>query len=91
MATEPIRRKIYETKVLTAKGGSYINVSDGVERLRRESFAFHTELSVSYNLIERTFYEHEKCNLQTVEFLQVIDPWYAIRKNSSFKELIKVK
>ncbi|XP_037910845.1 uncharacterized protein LOC119651354 isoform X2 [Hermetia illucens] len=89
MATEPIRRKIYETKVLTAKGGSYINVSDGVERLRRESFAFHTELSVSYNLIERTFYEHEKCNLQTVEFLQVIDPWYAIRKNSSFKELIK--
>ena len=37
-----------------------------------------------------TFLEHEKCGLQEIQFLQVIDPFYAIQKNSTYKELFKI-
>ena len=48
------------------------------------------ELGVGYKLISETFYEDEKCGLQEIQYLQVIDPWYAIKKNSSYRELFKV-
>lgn len=47
------------------------------------------EYSVGYQLISETFYEDEKCGLQAIEFYQMTEPWYAIQKNSSYKELLK--
>lgn len=49
------------------------------------------EASPGYKLVEDTFYEHEKCGLTEIDFLNVIDPWYAISKKSPYKEIIKVK
>lgn len=49
------------------------------------------EASPGYKLVEDTFYEHEKCGLTEIDFLNVIDPWYAISKNSPYKEILKVK
>ena len=52
-------------------------------------FAFHMELGIGYKLMSETFYEDEKCGLREIKFLQVTNPWYAIRKNSSYLELFK--
>lgn len=41
-------------------------------------FAFHMEVSTGYKLIEETFYEHEKCGLKKIDFLNLIDPWFVI-------------
>lgn len=54
-------------------------------------FAFHMEVSGGYKLIEETFYEHEKCGLKEIDYLNLIDPWFVIQKNSPYKEPIKVK
>lgn len=47
------------------------------------------EPGVGYKIIGETFYEVEKCGLQEIKYLEVISPWYAIQKNSSYKELLK--
>lgn len=54
-------------------------------------FAFHMEVSPGYKIIEETFYEHEKCGLKEIDYLNLDNPWFGIPKNSPFKEIFKVK
>ncbi|KAJ6643760.1 Ionotropic receptor 75a [Pseudolycoriella hygida] len=89
-ATEPVRKKIYEQKVRNKDGSeNFMNLETGIENVRKGLFAFHTESGVGYKIIGETFYEDEKCGLREIKYLDVIDPWYAIQKNSSYMELFK--
>ena len=49
------------------------------------------EVSPGYKLMEETFYEHEKCGITEIDFINMIDPWLAIAKNSPYKEILKAK
>ncbi|XP_055679896.1 probable glutamate receptor [Lutzomyia longipalpis] len=90
-ATEPVRKALYEKKIAPrGKKDKFIEKNLGVAKMREGLFAFHVEVSGAYKLVEETFYEHEKCGLMEIKFLQVIDPWYAIRKHSPYKEMVKV-
>lgn len=90
-ASERVRAAIYENKIKLKDGGeNFYNLSDGVQRIRNGLFAFHMELGVGYKILLETFQEDEKCGLQEIQYLQVIDPFYAIQKNSSYKEIFKV-
>uniref|UniRef100_A0A182X3P9 Uncharacterized protein n=1 Tax=Anopheles quadriannulatus TaxID=34691 RepID=A0A182X3P9_ANOQN len=62
----------------------------GVELIRQGHYAFHVERGVGYKLISETFQEEEKCGLQEVEYLKVIEPYYAVQKNSSFREPVRI-
>lgn len=53
-------------------------------------FAFHMESALGYKLMSETFYEDEKCGLKEIAYLQVTNPWYAVKKNSSYMELFKI-
>lgn len=53
-------------------------------------FAFHMEVGVGYKIVSELFQEDEKCGLQEIQYLQVVDPFYAIQKNSPYKELFKI-
>lgn len=48
------------------------------------------EGGIGYKIMSETYFEHEKCGLIEVAYLQVTEPWYAIKKNSSYKEIFKV-
>lgn len=48
------------------------------------------EIALGYKLISETFFEDEKCGLREIAYLQVTDPWYAIRKDSAYKEILKI-
>lgn len=65
-------------------------MAEGVKYLREGLFAFHMELGAGYKIVSETFLEDEKCGLQEIQYLQVIDPWYAIQKNFSYKEHLKI-
>lgn len=55
-------------------------------------FAFFVEIGSGYDRIEKTFYEHEKCALREIAYFNYFkNPWYAIKKRSSLKEMLKVK
>lgn len=49
------------------------------------------ESSSIYQEVEQTFLEHEKCGLISIDFLNMIEQWVAIRKRLSYKEMMKVK
>ncbi|XP_066246802.1 uncharacterized protein [Euwallacea similis] len=90
-ASEHIRKAIYEKKVSPpGKPANFFPVEKGIQRMRQGLFAFHVETGVGYKLVGETFKEDEKCGLQEIQYLQVIDPWLAIQKNSSYKEHLKV-
>lgn len=89
--TEPIRKKIYETKIVPPnKPANWANASYGVSRMRKRMYAFHMELGTGYKHVINTFYEHEKCGLIEITYLRMTDPWQAIPKYSPFKEIFKV-
>lgn len=48
------------------------------------------ETGVGYKVVGEVFHENEKCGLQEIQYLQVIDPWLAVQKNSSYKEMFKI-
>ncbi|XP_053687023.1 ionotropic receptor 75a-like [Sabethes cyaneus] len=90
-ATEPTRQAIYERKIRQPDGSeNFVPLEQGIDRIRRGLYAFHVEQGVGYKVISETYQEDEKCGLQEIQYLQVIDPYYAIQKNSSFKEHVKI-
>lgn len=43
-----------------------------------------------YREIEETFYEEEKCGLKEMRYLEIMEPYQAVQKNSPIKEMTKV-
>lgn len=55
-------------------------------------FVFFVELGSGYDRIEKTFYEHEKCGLNEINYFDYSKPpWLAIKKRSSLKEMLKIR
>lgn len=59
--------------------------------IRNSSFAFFAESGSIFREIEGTFYEGEKCSLNMIEYLEIIEPYQGLRKNSPFKEIMKTR
>lgn len=53
--------------------------------------AFIMEESRIYQIMEDTFFEHEKCELTEIEYLDFIAPFFAIKKGSPYREIFRVK
>ncbi|XP_053674252.1 glutamate receptor 1-like [Anopheles nili] len=89
--TEPIRKALYERKMRNKDGTeNFIPLAQGIELVRQGHYAFHVEVGVCYKLISETFQEEEKCGLQELEYFKVIEPYYAVQKNSSFRESVRI-
>ncbi|CAG9829190.1 unnamed protein product [Diabrotica balteata] len=90
-ADEPTRKAIYQQKV-APKGQkpNFFTKEEGIARVQKEFFGFHIELSTGYKVIADTFNENEKCSLKEIEFIKLLEPWLSIKKNSAYKEVIKV-
>jgi hypothetical protein len=41
--------------------------------------------------MEDTFFEHEKCALTEIEYLEFVAPYLSIKKRSPYKEILRVK
>ncbi|XP_011705910.1 PREDICTED: uncharacterized protein LOC105461121, partial [Wasmannia auropunctata] len=90
---DPIRKAIVEQKV-EPKGHkpNWMNLEEGVRRMRSEPFAFHGIRSSIYHIIQRTYEEEEKCGLTEIDFMDVVIvryPIFAIQKQSPYLEIIK--
>ncbi|XP_050094061.1 uncharacterized protein LOC126576799 [Anopheles aquasalis] len=90
-ATDPVRKALYERKIRNKDGTeNFVTLAHGIELMRKGLYALHVELGVCYRLISDTFQEEEKCGLQEVEYIKVIDPYYAVQKNTSFREPVRI-
>lgn len=48
------------------------------------------ETGVGYKFVGKYFKEGEKCGLREIQYLQVIDPWLAVKKDTQYKEMFKI-
>lgn len=91
-AETPLGKKIYDEKIVPAgKKDHFIKVEDGMDKVRKGLHAFLAEDTKSYYVIEKTYFEHEKCELVNIEHLRISDPYLVIKKRSPLKEILKVK
>nr|QJX74376.1 ionotropic receptor 3 [Ceracris kiangsu] len=90
-ADDPVRRALYRQKVAPPGGEPrFMTLEEGVRRMRTEPFAFHSELSPTWQLVQETFREEDKCGLQAIPFLQLMHPYIAVQKNTCYKEMFKI-
>ncbi|RZC33568.1 glutamate receptor 2, partial [Asbolus verrucosus] len=90
-AQEPVRKAIYQQKV-APKGQkpNFMTAEEGMKRVQQGFFAFHVELNTGYKIVSDIFQENEKCGLMEVEYVNLIEPWLSTRKNSAYKEVMKI-
>lgn len=89
---EPIRQQITRKKIEPPNQPQhYYNMSYGIQRVRLEFFAYHTEMGIGYKHIQNTFLEHEKCSLKTIEYFRMGMAHIPIPKHVPYKEMMKIK
>ncbi|XP_011502004.1 PREDICTED: glutamate receptor ionotropic, kainate 2-like [Ceratosolen solmsi marchali] len=89
---DPVRRAIFEERIEprgTHKTNWYA-IEDGIERIRHGQFAFHVELGCAYKIIQETFAEDEKCGFHEIDYFNVFDPHFIVRRRSPYLELLRV-
>lgn len=84
----PFQKKVIREKI--DKKNRFIKDSEGVAKIRKGLNAFFGTTSI-YRIIEDTFYEHEKCYLVDVEFVNYGYPYLAFKRNSPYREILRVK
>lgn len=93
-ADHPLHQKVYQDKLAKPFAGrrdAFMPEDEGVALIRKGMFAFFSERSGVFMAIEKTFLEHEKCGLVDIDYVKLADPFLAFKKNSPYKELIRVK
>lgn len=86
-----MRKEIYERKILNKdKTDNFFTLEKGVAKMRHELFAFFFECGSGYKVVSDTFTENEKCGITEIKYLQNVDAYNCMQKNSTFKEFIKV-
>ncbi|XP_076222964.1 glutamate receptor U1-like isoform X2 [Nomia melanderi] len=85
---DPVRKAIVEEKI-QPKGhkGNWMSLEEGMRRMRTELFAIHAEVGSAYKLMQETFLEDEKCGIEQIDLLNVIDPLMVMQKHSPYREI----
>lgn len=68
----------------------FLPVDVGAERVREGLFAFHADSNLVFRYMLENFQEDEKCNLQTIRYLQPLDGYISIAKDSPYLEHVKI-
>ncbi|KAG8034284.1 hypothetical protein G9C98_001368 [Cotesia typhae] len=86
---DPIRREFRE-RFVTNKSSVWLTMENGIERVRKGLFAFHVDTAAGYQLMQETYDEDEKCGLQEIDYMGVLDPMLVIKRRSPYREIFKV-
>lgn len=68
---------------------NWIQMKEGVMRIRNEPFAFHGFTSRIYGTMQAKYHEEEKCGLTEIDFFNVVMPHLVLPKKSPYLEIIK--
>ncbi|XP_062542162.1 uncharacterized protein LOC134210155 [Armigeres subalbatus] len=89
--TEPVRRALYEKKLLLKNGSMNIySVKDGIAKIREGLFAYHVYTSTAYQRVSETYDEVEKCYLRELVFFANSKGYLPMKMNYTFREHINV-
>nr|XP_018900090.1 PREDICTED: glutamate receptor 1-like [Bemisia tabaci] len=78
---------IPEIGVKVEKTGGYLNVEEGMEVVRGSLYAFETEASRGYYLIDKTYTQAEICSVGEIS-MPTVESFIALKYQSPFKQPI---
>lgn len=87
-------RRFVKRKIETKKNfqSLWYSANEGINKMRYKSgFVFIFETSTGYNLIEKLYDPHEICDLNEILFRSDTLLATHLHKNSSYKEIVRLK
>lgn len=67
----------------------FLPPQEGMERVKKGGFAYHTVLEIGYSYVGRHFSEREICELTEVHLVRPTLLSMCVNSNSSFVEMLK--
>lgn len=58
--------------------------------MRNEFFAFFIERDKGYKIVSDTYLEEEKCGFKEIQYFSYSNPYFTIKKHSSYKEIFRI-
>nr|AXY83435.1 putative ionotropic receptor 5 [Conopomorpha sinensis] len=86
----PVHRALWLKKGLPQGDKFFSTVEEGIRRVREGMYAFHVEQTAGFDEVQRTFLEHEKCNLGYFSYVSFPMPHLGVSKVSQYKELLRI-
>ncbi|XP_062698788.1 uncharacterized protein LOC134284201 [Aedes albopictus] len=86
---DPIAVELYHKKILNGED-NFLNVTEGIARVKRGGYAFHCETAYVYPLIVQAFTDTEICDLQEMLLHPLRPLHFPLRKGSEFKEMFRI-
>ncbi|XP_063385688.1 glutamate receptor ionotropic, kainate 2-like [Cydia fagiglandana] len=89
-SSDPVRNDIAR-RVNSDKGPkAFYGLTEGVEKIRKSLFAFHSVVEPVYRQIDKTFQEKEKCDLMELDYIGYAAFHVPGSKKSPYLELLRV-
>lgn len=86
-----MEKEIYEKGIVNKDGSTnFYPLAEGVKKVQQKLFAFHMETPVGYRVVSKLYDESEKCDLREVSFADIAFPYATCRKNSPYKEALRI-
>ncbi|XP_055903391.1 ionotropic receptor 75a-like [Eupeodes corollae] len=93
ISTNPGVKKLVQKKVAgrwAPNSGLWQHAKDGIFKVRDGGYAYHSEASTSYYMVEKYYEQHELCDLNEVKLRTESTLNIMMAKNSSYKELVRL-
>ncbi|CAH1738065.1 unnamed protein product [Aphis gossypii] len=84
-------KKIYFEKMKPQGAKAFTSPEIGVERVRNEFHSYLGEITLAYDIIAKTWQEHEKCSLSETEVYKIPLLTLYVVKKSGYKDVFKQK
>lgn len=84
---------MYKTKIYLSKEKKayYYGQEEGIAKVRRGGFAYHTEATTAYSIIEKTFSPIEICELEELRMIKPFMLSVMTKKRSEYKKLLQIR
>lgn len=89
--SDPWVQKLNSSKIFTSGRPNYYSPEEGLAKVKKGEFAYHTEITTAYPIISRTFETDPICDLAQIEFIDPASVGFMAPKNSQYRQLFLVR
>ncbi|XP_055855568.1 ionotropic receptor 75a-like isoform X2 [Episyrphus balteatus] len=93
VSSNPGVKKLVKKKVAgrwSLNSGLWLPAKEGIFKVRDGGYAYHSEASTSYYMVEKYYEQHELCDLNEVKLRTESTLNIMMAKNSSYKEFVRL-
>ncbi|XP_018568642.1 uncharacterized protein LOC108908854 [Anoplophora glabripennis] len=83
-------QKLNSSKIFTSGRANYYSPEEGLAKVKKGGFAYHTEVTTAYPIVSRTFEADPICDLAQIEFIDPASVGFMVPKRSQYRQLFLV-